>query len=186
MENESTLSHLQSVGFDGQTSWQVRLHAPQRLHTDPYGEKVCCHAKNWNKPVFIGVIQLLQDRQKIVPSIVRLRPLEKCSQFGRQFSDAVGARVPEGSFTFKNRGIDPLIEAGIANSVEVPQKMIEDGAKVIADISDDEAEIIRDRLQDFSSHDALSTIVLSYFVLDKAIALTIVEPLKTLLEIIKV
>ena len=69
--------------------------------------------------------------------------------------------------------------------MEVPQEMIEGGAKIVADISDDEAEVIRNGPEYLNAYGTVSSIILSYFTSDKAMGLAIVEPLKTSLESVK-
>jgi hypothetical protein len=144
-----------------------------------YPFEVSSGREHTNEAVFISVIKLPQDRKQVVPSLVWLRPLEKCFQFSRQPANVLGTGgLLEGSFGFKDGKVNVPVKGRIADNVEVPQQMVEGRAEIIADIADDEAKVGGDWASVSNVDDTVSSITLSYFTLDKVVGLGIVEPLE--------
>ena len=94
-----------------------------------------------------------------------------------------------GSFTFREgRGLIVDRERGWAlqNNLVVNEKLgeevVEDSAKIVANVTSDEGEAIRNGISAVNSHDTIRYIVLSDDMFKKRIGLTITEPLKSAMK----
>jgi hypothetical protein len=109
--------------------------------------KITMSGSNWNQQeVFISDVDLVETQEGIVPSLVRLEPLDQfdCRCAGSlDFGDSARVKVGLGR-TYWERSVFCCSPAIITDQIVGQQ--IEGGAKVVDAISDDSAPLKRDGL----------------------------------------
>ncbi len=135
-----------------------------------------------DKAMFIGVINVSEERQRRIPCLIRLQALDSCpldigqSVFGT-LSDVAGGISFEETFFIPDGEFDVSSEQRLSEKPKLPNQMVKRRPQVVADIANEQGKAGWDVFNLLKPEQALSCLSLSYKVIDDSIGLTLQEPL---------
>jgi hypothetical protein len=149
---------------------------------NPEAPEVADAENDGNETMFIGVINVSEKRQRVIPCLIRLQTLDCCPLGIGQSVDNIFANIA-GSISFEKSLVIPDWECGVSaerrilKNQESPKQVVKGRPQVITNISNKQRNYSRDSFQLLKPEQALSCLSLSYKLDDGFIGLTLKEPL---------
>lgn len=153
---------------------------------------------NLNKSMFIGVIDISEERQGRIPCPVWLQTVNDCplivgqtnaiasKSLGFSGSDIGWTSRFESTFAVTDGEGDALIKGGILENPELPEQMVKRRTQVVASVSDEQWKLYRDVFNLLKTEHSLSCIALSYKILVDSEGLTVYERLHQVINDLEV
>jgi len=147
-----------------------------------------------DESMFIGTIKVTKKRQSLIPCLIRLQPLDACllvvSQTNPITSNALGfsrSDVPwaipyEATFTIIDGEVDSLVKCGMSANPELPEQMVKCRTQVVADISDNKRNIVRNIFKLLKPEHMLSLIAINFNIIDNLVWVTFKKPLNQVIN----
>jgi hypothetical protein len=137
-----------------------------------------------NDPVFVGVVNVVESPQgmrfRLIPSTIRLQPLDECFLTRREVLNECASVVPILITNRENREGRFVVGRAGLEECQLPNELVEGRTQVVGDFPDDDAPLLGRGSVNLSPQDAL--VCLSIVVREDSVGFSLKEPLNLLLK----